>query len=1174
MSPGKSAVLAAPPPEDLTKRDSEFTGREWALERISHFTKEGPENLLLVVGKPGAGKTALAVRLARMARAELTPPPGVPVPVLHATRFCQWQVDESIQPVAVLEQLATQLRVTVPGYEKELLKAAGANRINIQITQNVRHAESAVIGMANPQVTISTDRHPRWVFEALLRQPLGALHEKGRMPGQAVVLVDGLDESAETPFGDSGDSLVDLLAMELTNPLPGVRWVLSTRAEGVVGRLPSTAKRFDLASDLPKTTGDLTMYAERRLASRFGARARHLAQRIARAADGNFLYAYYVVRDVLALDAPPHELANIPLPAGLAGIYEQFLGRQVTHNRNRWRNQVRPVLGALVQARGPVGLNGGQLVKVTGLRRRDVDDALEVCGPYLAGDPDHGLRIYHQSLRDYLRADDGPHSIYSADASRDILEGLAPPGPVGERDWARADPHLLEYGIQYAVDCHRATELITDPEFLVYANPTTLLSALGGDLESAAQLPAAVYRASADQYRADNSPDRRRQLLAIDAVRFHDADLARQLARGLRRRPRWATGQLANSALRATLTNHANGIRAVDCVVTEDGPVALAGSGDGRVHVWDLVDYRARDTLSGPARGVLSVVAGAAAGAGADGRPVVIAGSSDGTIWSWSLGDGNSDGELTGQVVARRAVVGYASVAGKPVVVSGSQAGAVQLWEPGAPAPRNMPTAHAGQVNGVACTEVSGEPVVVTVSADSTARAWNIADDTERGLLECGGPVFAVACTTVAGRPVAVLGTDASAGRSALHVWDLTDGTVRDVPTENTRRVYTVACTDVNGRPVACTGAGQAGDDTVRVWDLTPAQAPALLATLPGHTKTVNAVACVSVAGRALAVSGSADGDLRVWDLADAILGSSGAGHASEVTAVASCLTTGGPVMVSGAADGSLRSWDLVTGAARDELPSHTGSVCALTCARLPDGPVFASAGGNDAVRVWNLASGTELASLPTYLVSAVAGTRAADRTLLVCATEYGTAAAWDLASRTKLADLAARRGTIRAIAAAAVDGRLVMLCGMQDGSVRIWAEGEGERPPLRGHQGAVNAVDCTRVHQRLVAVSGSDDKTVRMWPVDGGEEPVVLAGGHDGPVRALACAQDGDRPLAASGSDDRTVKVWDLAERRIIDDLAVPYPVRSLAWGPGHELIIGCGYELVVMEPAEVTRK
>ncbi|MFI7058569.1 hypothetical protein ACWDOR_23665 [Streptosporangium canum] len=74
--------------------------------------------------------------------------------------------------------------------------------------------------------------------------------------------------------------------------------------------------------------------------------------------------------------------------------------------------------------------------------------------------------------------------------------------------------------------------------------------------------------------------------------------------------------------------------------------------------------------------------------------------------------------------------------------------------------------------------------------------------------------------------------------------------------------VGAVAVGQVNGRPVAVTGSW---DHTVRVWDLTTRKS--LGPPMTGHTNTVEVVAVGQVNGRPVAVTGSLDGTVRVWDL-------------------------------------------------------------------------------------------------------------------------------------------------------------------------------------------------------------------------------------------------------------------------------------------------------------------
>ncbi|MFJ8804132.1 hypothetical protein [Streptomyces sp. NPDC102487] len=71
-----------------------------------------------------------------------------------------------------------------------------------------------------------------------------------------------------------------------------------------------------------------------------------------------------------------------------------------------------------------------------------------------------------------------------------------------------------------------------------------------------------------------------------------------------------------------------------------------------------------------------------------------------------------------------------------------------------------------------------------------------------------------------------------------------------------------VACTSLDGTPVAVTGDL---DGMVCVWDLRDGRQ--IGAPRTGHTDTVNAVACTNVDRTAIAVTGGADNTVLVWNL-------------------------------------------------------------------------------------------------------------------------------------------------------------------------------------------------------------------------------------------------------------------------------------------------------------------
>jgi WD40 repeat protein len=129
-----------------------------------------------------------------------------------------------------------------------------------------------------------------------------------------------------------------------------------------------------------------------------------------------------------------------------------------------------------------------------------------------------------------------------------------------------------------------------------------------------------------------------------------------------------------------------------------------------------------------------------------------------------------------------------------------------------------------------------------------------------------------------------------------------------------------VATGMVGGCPVAVTGSE---DQTVRIWDLTGGGLVG--EPLVGHTGPVVTVATGVVDGRPVAVTGSSDRTLRVWHLSSGrLVGEPLVGHTGPINAVATVTIAGSrPLAVTGSRDRTVRIWDLTTGAAMGEpLPN------------------------------------------------------------------------------------------------------------------------------------------------------------------------------------------------------------------------------------------------------------
>ncbi|MFB7160956.1 hypothetical protein [Streptomyces sp. NPDC056242] len=773
------------------KAGRHFTGRRSQLQRLAPWLDEPTDAVVesavcVVTGSPGTGKSALLGALVCAAHPQLAEQaghirerlepscrPGVH-PNLAAVQARQrsvsdvvqaladqlrlaepeggWSPDSFVDAVGATEETPT---VVVDALDEALDPQAVTYQILLPLTR-LRRASPA--DMAVPDQPSAERQYSKGTAGCRLMvgmRPWGEFTILRRHAEYGGLLVD-LDHS------DPGELQSDLAAY-LNDVLSGVDGYRSGPARRVRETLAEAA-----AERLAFTERDGERWGEFLVASVF---ARYLtAEQAAQTVD------------------EAHDLGS-RIPSALPDILELDLSARPN------AATARGLLVAIAHAKGE-GMPTELAYALAGAFHHVPDtaefaDALDVSLFYLrTGIDTEGTTVYrpfHQGLADYLRA----HPYRPVDRGRriaplgympaaelvlDTLLGRSNDSSVRRVVWANASPYLLRHIIQHAQDADRDRELICDPEFLVHANPSTLVTALmrySGEKEGTG-LVSLAYRSSLREHRS-SSPLMRRQYLALDAARYGARTLQSRLTSVLPTgawQPRWATGEGTNSVIPGMLTSHEDAVSAVECVVVGGRPVAVTGSGDGIVMIWDLATGQpVGQPLLGPDGAV-----NAAACAVVDGRPFAVAGSSDGSVMTWDLVIGQSVGGLPPDPVAAVNAVACVVVDGRSVAVIGSFDGSLLVWDLVAGELVGPPlVGHEGPVWAVACVVVDGRPVAVTGSADGSVSVWDLVAGELVGppLVGHEGPVWAVACAVVDGRPVAATGSD----DDTVRVWDLLSGT-------------------------------------------------------------------------------------------------------------------------------------------------------------------------------------------------------------------------------------------------------------------------------------------------------------------------------------------------------------------------------------------------------------
>ncbi|MFD4644833.1 hypothetical protein ACFWO9_00670, partial [Streptomyces sp. NPDC058441] len=273
----------------------------------------------------------------------------------------------------------------------------------------------------------------------------------------------------------------------------------------------------------------------------------------------------------------------------------------------------------------------------------------------------------------------------------------------GSPAWQLADPYLLRHAAQHAAQAGKAEELLQDPQFLIHAEPDTVNAVLREATTQSGRLFAAIYRTSFGVHRT-LTPQERQQVLTLDAARFRAIELAAVLSANADWRPLWATGMQVAAANTAVLAGHTDSVNAVATAEVDGRPVAVTGSDDHTVRVWDLTTGRTVAVLAGHTDSVNAV-----ATAEVDGRPVAVTGSDDHTVRVWDLTTGDPVGEpLTGHTDWVNAVA-IAQANDRTVAVTASDDRTVRVWDLTTGHPVGEPlTGHTDWVNAVATAEVDG----------------------------------------------------------------------------------------------------------------------------------------------------------------------------------------------------------------------------------------------------------------------------------------------------------------------------------------------------------------------------------------------------------------------------------------------------------------------------------
>jgi WD40 repeat protein len=314
----------------------------------------------------------------------------------------------------------------------------------------------------------------------------------------------------------------------------------------------------------------------------------------------------------------------------------------------------------------------------------------------------------------------------------------------------------------------------------------------------------------------------------------------------------------------ATLAEHTEAV--TSACLSADGRLALSGSADRTLKIWQTDEGRCLHTLEGDMGGITSTALSG------DGH-FALSGSTDAALKLWDVRTGDCLRSCREDLDVLTSV---ALSADARLAVSASVDGTVHLWDVSAGRLLHIFHGHTCPVHSVALSP-DGRLAL------SGSALFIIRNDGER-LFTSG----------------------------QMKVWETATG--RCLPLfEDQHDPVTAVYLSPNAR-FALTGSGQAviqrdngrfvQSGMIHLWDLSACRC---LRTFEGHGGAVTSV-CMSFDGR-YALSGSTDATMKLWEIGSGQCLRTFAGHADAVTSVS--MSADGRFALSGSADRTLRVWIL-----------------------------------------------------------------------------------------------------------------------------------------------------------------------------------------------------------------------------------------------------------------------